>query len=261
MQRIIASILSISNQFKRDEKMVKNLCGLLALAWCALAYAGDAAQDTFNLDYKLTLSHYVAQQFRADDVNLRASHDNQTGWIGFYKENTSSFEQVRLGYERTDRLPYTKLVSSLQAADHGFWGGALTAEIGTTVYAILGYGRTNLGPYDNINFDPNDAITYGIGWHVDDDFNISLYAVRDNRVVPGQQITHLLVRKPLPNDQTIVVDVFSKNGPNDDQNQPIDAVGLGITYDWPKYFVRLTYDPKVNFSQQDMTRISAGLRF
>jgi hypothetical protein len=261
MQRNIASILRSATSLKELNKMAKSLCVLLGLAWCALAHADDAAQDIFNLDYKLTMSHYVAQQYSANDVNLRASHDNQTAWVGFYKENSSSFEQFRLGYERTDRLPYTKLVSSLQAADHGFWGGGVTAEIGSTLYAILGYGRTNLGPYDNINFDPNDAIIYGIGWHLDDNFNVSLYAVRDNRVVPGQQITHLLVRKPLPNDQTIVVDVFSKNGHNDEQNQPIDAVGLGVTYDWPKYFVRLTYDPKVNFSQQDMTRISSGFRF
>ncbi len=220
------------------------------------------AEDNADaIEYKLTLSHYDTQNLHANDANIRVSQNNQTVWVGVYKENISNFEQVRLGYERTDILAYTKLVSSIQAADYGFWGGAITAEIGATFYAILGYGRTNLKPYDNINFDPNDAITYGAGWHDDNDLNISLYTVRDNRVVSGQQITHFLVRKPIDNGQKIILDVYSKNGPKDMQNQAIGATGISLTYDWPTYFARLAYDPKVNFSQDNMTRFSIGMRF
>jgi hypothetical protein len=34
-----------------------------------------------------------------------------------------------------------------------------------------------------------------------------------------------------------------------------------VGYDWPTYFVRLAWDPKVNFTPQDMVRLSAGVRF
>ncbi|MEP6790864.1 MAG: hypothetical protein ABI907_05810 [Ramlibacter sp.] len=38
-------------------------------------------------------------------------------------------------------------------------------------------------------------------------------------------------------------------------------LGLAVSYDWPRYFVRLAYDPKASFMPQDMLRLSAGVRF
>ncbi|MBI2768589.1 MAG: hypothetical protein HYX47_03105 [Burkholderiales bacterium] len=38
-------------------------------------------------------------------------------------------------------------------------------------------------------------------------------------------------------------------------------MGLAVSYDWPRYFVRLAYDPKANFMPQDTLRLSAGVRF
>jgi hypothetical protein len=51
-----------------------------------------------------------------------------------------------------------------QPASRGFGGIALTAQTGDKYFALVGFGRTNLKPYANLNFDPNDAITLAAGW-------------------------------------------------------------------------------------------------
>lgn len=40
-----------------------------------------------------------------------------------------------------------------------------------------------------------------------------------------------------------------------------DRLGLSVGYDWPRYFVRLSYDPGLNLTPADVLRFSAGLRF
>jgi len=38
-------------------------------------------------------------------------------------------------------------------------------------------------------------------------------------------------------------------------------LGLAASYDWPRYFVRLSYDTGLNPAPQDRVRFSAGVRF
>lgn len=40
-----------------------------------------------------------------------------------------------------------------------------------------------------------------------------------------------------------------------------DRLGLSVNYDWPRYFVRLSYDTGINPAPQDRLRFSAGVRF
>jgi hypothetical protein len=225
-----------------------------------LSLAADLPVDE-AIDYKLSYSYFHTKTLHANDLNLRAGKNDQSFWIAGYQENLSDFNQIRIGYERVDRFAYLKLISSLQIASHGFIGGSINAEIGAPFYALVGYGRTNLKPYSNINFDPNDSITLGAGWHVDKDFNIALYGVQDNRVVDRQRITHLMATKLLLEDQKLVLDIFNKSGPPDIQGQSIHALGASVTYDINRYFMRLAYDPKVNFTQDNMMRVSLGMHF
>ncbi len=37
--------------------------------------------------------------------------------------------------------------------------------------------------------------------------------------------------------------------------------GLSVNCDWPRWYVRAAWDPKVNFTPQNMLRLSAGVRF
>lgn len=40
-----------------------------------------------------------------------------------------------------------------------------------------------------------------------------------------------------------------------------DRLGLSLSYDWPRYFVRLGYDSRLQPAPRDKLRLSAGLRF
>lgn len=42
---------------------------------------------------------------------------------------------------------------------------------------------------------------------------------------------------------------------------PGERLGLALNYDWPRYFVRLSYDPGWTLAPQDSLRFSAGVRF
>lgn len=238
------------------------IAALAAVSVDACAESSEPAQESAEpITYKLTLSHYSTNEIHANDINLRANQDNQTAWIGFYEENPTGFNQVRGGYERTDQILSAHLLTSLQAADHGFLGYALTADYGEPFFGLIGFARTNLKPYANLNFDPNDAVTVGFGWREKDGPSLTLFAVRDDRVIPGQQIVHAVWREPLANGHSMIVDIFDKSGPHDAQNLPINGTGCALTYDWPQIFVKLAYDPKVNFTQQNMVRLSFGMRF
>jgi hypothetical protein len=53
--------------------------------------------------------------------------------------------------------------------------------------------------------------------------------------------------------KTLSLQVTSGRGP--------DRLGLAVSYDWPRYFVRLSYDAGLNPVPQDRLRFSAGMRF
>ena len=126
-------------------------------------------------------------------------------------------------------------------------------------FALVGWGRTNLRPYFNLNFDPNDAVTAGAGWHGSNGRTVSLVVVADDRLHIGQKHWHLFSHWLASDELNVTLDLLRKTGEGD--GGPVHAWGLGATFDFPTWFVRLVRDPKQNFSTQDATRISAGVRF
>jgi hypothetical protein len=42
---------------------------------------------------------------------------------------------------------------------------------------------------------------------------------------------------------------------------PLPRLGLAVGYDWPRYFLRFTYDQGLNLTPADSLRFSAGVRF
>lgn len=246
--------------------------GAAAGFWCALLLlfaAGDsgaadsanAAHDSISLKFTPTYYHSSAEN-PAWDFNLRGSLGASNAWVGYYRQG-EEFQQLRLGYDYTWDAPFGKLIPSVQYATRGFLGGSINAEIGERYFALLGFGRTNLKPYFNLNFDPNDAITLGLGTRALPRTTLSLYQVRDDRLHTGQRITHLVARYK-PNDKSRwTFDVFRKNGRQDaDPDSPVlRATGAAVTYDFEPYFVRVANDPYVNFTRNHMVRIAAGMRF
>ena len=166
---------------------------------------------------------------------------------------------MRAGWDSSYKLGPVRFMPSLQIASGGFVGGSAALEVGDTWFAGVGAGRTNLRNYANLNFDPNDAWMLSGGYRWADNRSLALQVVRDNRLNPDQQNTHLVYRTPINGTDRLTLDLLQKKGLVGGAS--ISRFGLSVGYDWPRYFVRVAWDPQVNFTAQDMLRLSVGTRF
>lgn len=234
----------------------------LCLCFSSLgAYAQSQGSASEPWAFKLTPSLYAtAHEHNAVDVNLRANNGPHALWIGQYQRG-DEFQQTRTGYEYTANFAWGQMVPSLQTATGGFVGGSLNVQIGQPVYVMAGLGRTNLRNYYNLNFDPNDAVTLGLGAHWNQSHQVSLFTVKDNRLATDQIITHAVWRWQANAHDRWTVDWAYKSGRGSPDDERVKGRSLSVTYDHRHTFVRLAYDEKVNFSANNQTRVSAGLRF
>lgn len=235
-------------------------------AWLVLllAVGATAARAQDSQPFKLTLGLYQAgggelPAGTASDLNLRHSSGLGNVWYGHYAVDAPRLRQHRLGWDRVQALGAWRLLPSLQVASGGAWNGSLGVETGERWYVGAGLGRTNLRQAVNLNFDPNDAWSLSGGYRWAEGAALGLVYVRDNRENPDQQHLHLVWRTPLADAHRLTVDLLLKRGLV--EGTPIERAGLSVAYDWPRWFVRLSYDPQVNFTPQDMWRLAFGTRF
>jgi hypothetical protein len=214
------------------------------------------------VEWKLTYTHHRAEsEHDGIDLNLRGTRDASVFWLGHYRRG-DEFQQSRAGLEQWLSYDWGKVLLSGQAATRGFLGLATQAEIGRNPVRLLaGFGRTNLKPYYNLNFDPNDAVTLGLVADLPDGMHASLYAIHDDRLGTGQTVIHALLRTADNPARRWTVDVFQRRGPLGDGGERARRTGLGMTYDRAPYFGRIVFDPNANFSGHDMLRLGLGLRF
>jgi hypothetical protein len=234
----------------------------MSVVYADTASAGDdgvVASDSWA--FKLTPSYYITTHEKdAIDINLRGKYGPHAIWLGHYRRD-SEFDQTRTGYEYTAQTSIVQTVSSLQLASRGFVGGSINAQIGDEIYGLLGFGRTNLREYYNLNFDPNDSILFGVGTSLLPKSNLSFYTIKDNRLDTGQVVTHVFWRM-VPNDQQRwSVDLSSKHGRATAYDEYVSGNALTVTYDYRGKFFRLAQDRKVNFTTENQTRFTVGLRF
>ncbi len=226
----------------------------------ALQPAADTNAAAGQISFKLTPSWYHSDDGgRAGDINLRANTDSQTAWLGYYRDKTG-FAQTRAGYENKVDSGWLRTVLSAQVASGGFIGGSITSEVGGDTFGIVGFGRTNLRDYYNLNFDPNDAVTLGIGSRAIRDTELTFFHLWDDRLHTHQRVTHAIVRRKLPHDQRLTLDVSRKSGLTTEDNFVRGYAGT-LTYDFEPYFLRVARDQYVNFSPTSQYRISIGARF
>jgi hypothetical protein len=249
--------MSVANSFHHQILA----CAALAMACTAPALAQGQTKDNTpdEPSYKLTVtSHRLSQSGDGVDVNLRHSSNFGTAWVGYFDANGLDAHQGRAGWEKSfgDTVRW---LPSLQIASGGFVGGSLNVEAGKTWFVGAGLGRTNQLPYYNLNYDPNDAVTLSSGYRPGAGASYALSLTKDNRDNPDQQHLHATYRAPLEGGDRLTVDVLFKQGLVN--GSPINKVGATITYDWPRFFVRVAFDPNANFSADDVVRISTGLRF
>jgi len=209
-----------------------------AQAQAALAEASDITKtQTEPWQFKLTASNYDTHgQTAAQDINLRSTREDTTWWIAHYRR-ASEFGQSRAGWEQNWGLGWGQLTSSLQLATHGFAGGALTAQLGgESLHALVGWGRTNLKDYYNLNFDPNDAITLGLGGKLPGNSSYTLFTVKDDRLHTGQQISHAVLRIPLQGQTRLSLDYAYKHGRASEQEVLVHGNSLAIGLDYKDVF-------------------------
>jgi hypothetical protein len=228
------------------------------LPW-AVAAASGADSDTSNeRAWKLTLGDYRYTNYSGDDFNLRWSRNGTDAWIGLYSDRVFG-TQGRTGVDTSFQIAKSmQLQPSLQLATMGFAGGSLSIQVGNEWFALTGIGRTNLRPYFNLNFDPNDALTFGAGHRGADGSVYTLFVVADDRLHTQQRDWHLNARIPV-SDMRLTLDLLRKSGRS--EVGPITAWGFSANWDWPAWFLRLARDPYQNFSAQNAWRFAAGVRF
>ena len=210
--------------------------------------------------YKLTLGTYrFSSGANAIDVNARHTSSLGNVWLGYYESKARQEHQWRVGWDRTLDAGSARFSPSLQFASQGFAAFSAQVETGDSWFIGTGIGRTNLRPYWNLNFDPNDSYTLSVGKRRENGESVSLQWVRDNRQNPDQRHLHFLYRTPRPGAERVTFDLLYKQGMVDDML--IRRWGVSLAYDWPKFFARVAYDPKVNFTSDDMWRIAVGARF
>lgn len=209
--------------------------------------------------YKLTAGDYLFSGGAiGTDLNLRHGSELGNVWLGYFQSDQLEIHQWRTGWDRTFGQTF-RITPSLQLASQGFSGGSLQAETGETWFVGAGLGRTNLQPYWNLNFDPNDSYTLSAGYRGIPGQTLALQYVRDNRNNPDQRHLHLYWRQSLPERQRLTVDLLYKQGLVDDTM--ISRWGYSLTYDWPRFFLRVAFDPNANFGSDDLWRFSVGAHF
>jgi hypothetical protein len=236
---------------------------LLAACFAAAlpaAHAQEKEKGDSEIAFKLTPSWYHSSDANdANDLNLRGNLGAHTAWAGYYHDK-AGYSQARAGYENRFEAGVARVTLSGQLASGGFAGGSVSAELGGENYAIAGFGRTNLRAYYNLNFDPNDAITLGVGSRAFADTELALFHLWDDRLGTQQQVTHAVVRRKMAGEQRLTVDVSHKSGLTADGNF-VSGNALTLTYDYRNWFARLARDQYVNFTNTDQTRFSLGMRF
>ena len=258
---------------------------LALLVWAMAASAAQAAGTADAADaanpapepgeFKLTLGRYHLgggngggsgggdATNNGTDLNLRYRQGGRTVWLGAYQD-ASTARQWRAGWDDQWDVPAAatlpaQVLPSLQVASGGFVGGSLALQVGAPFYAQVGIGRTNLRPYANLNFDPNDALMATVGWQGDGGRQAALAVIADDRLGTGQQHHHLSLRWPLQPGLRLSADLLHKQGRGD--GGPVNTWGWTLGLDGAQWFGRLAHDPKQNFSTQNAWRLSVGRRF
>lgn len=224
-----------------------------------LLVCGPVRAEDASTDFKFTATGFkFSENGSGVDVNLRHSSDFGNAWIGYFRAPKLDANQWRGGWDRSFGEAI-RVQPSVQIASGGFIGGSINLETGGRWFAGVGFGRTNLRPYFNLNFDPNDSLSLAAGYRGENGQIYSASYIRDNRENPDQQHFHLTSRTALEAKQRLTVDLLYKRGLVGGQR--IAKAGGTVTYDWPKFFLRLAYDPYTNFTSDNVWRLSVGTRF
>lgn len=229
---------------------------MCVIAWLASTpvYAqGEAYQG------KLTVGLYAADTHTTTDLNLRYAAGSWTGWLGWYGPQPE-VREGRAGLEYDLRRGRMLLIPSIQVASASFVGGSIYSEIGQAFFAIVGLSRTNLKPYTNLNFDPNESGQLGAGAHFGRADTVAAFIVWDNRLHTAQQNSHVVIRHYFAGQHRVMLDTSYKSG-HGDAGAFVHGTAVSTEVDWNRWFVKAARDAHVNYTAETMWRFGGGMRF
>ena len=233
---------------------------LPGLVWLFCLCSAPAWAQAVDYHGKLTVITYRAADTSNADVNVRYSAGDWTGWLEWYGPDAGT-RQARTGLEYDFRRRWLVLTPSAQAASRSFLGGSVYAEIGTRVYLFAGVSLTNLNPYINLSFDPNESWQAGAGLHWAGSDSLAAYTIWDNRLGTGQQNTHVVLRHHMANARRLTLDASAKSG-RGDSGVPVTGHAEAAEYDVGRWFVKLARERAPNFETGiTMWRAGGGFRF
>jgi len=212
-----------------------------------------------DLKNKLTFAVYYLPGDVSYDLNFRHQFGQVASWLGAFIDPKGG-SQGRIGVEYDFQHDWFLFIPTLQVNTSGGVMGSFYSELGTDYYGIIGFSRTNLRPFNNLTFDPNESVQLGLGHKINSYDKLYAYSIFDVRLHTNQQDTHILWRHRLDENNGITLDGLYKSGYTDDHKY-IHAVGIGVYYDRPSWFWKAYYDPYVNFSGHTMVRLGVGLKF
>jgi hypothetical protein len=228
---------------------------------CVIAWLGSTSADAQAQDYqgKLTLGVYASDEQTTVDINARYSARDWTGWLGWYGPQPD-VGQARAGLEYDVRRRHMLLIPSIQAASPSFVGGSIYSEIGQVVYAIAGVSRTDLKPYVNLNFDPNESWQLGAGVHFGRADSVAASTIWDNRLHTAQRNSHVVLRYYFAGPYRLTLDASYKSG-RGDTGTFVRGIAVATEVDWRRWFVKAARDAHFNYSASTMWRFGGGMRF
>lgn len=174
------------------------------------------------------------------------------GWVAPDLSQTATVPRLQWGRVR--------VTPSLFSSDGSLSGGGVWFGQGDTWRLAVGSRRqpakTGLG------FTPGmgetSLVTASYVWA--DRESLSLQWVRQRDSELGQRTLHLVYGTRWAGNQSMKFGLSAISG-----WEPVGGsqqrVGLSVGYDWPSYFVKVAYDPQVNFTARDEVRVSWGTRF
>ncbi len=140
-------------------------------------------------------------------------------------------------------------------------GAGLWVGKGETWHLALGSRRQQARP--GLGFAPGlgekSLVTASYLWS--DQHSLSFQWMRQGDKELGQQrAMHLVYGAGMPGSQTLKLGVSAISG-----WEPVTGsqqrMGMSLGYDWPRQFVKLSYDPQSYFNVRDEVRFSWGTRF
>jgi hypothetical protein len=212
-----------------------------------------------DLLWKVTGSLYLQPGNTSGDLNVRRQLGAFGAWLGVFRDPGTD-TVGRAGVEWDARFGRVFVLPTVQAATNGLKAVQVYSEIGRENYLILGASRTNLRPFYNLSWDPNESVQLGLGHHITRFDKVYAFTIFDVRLHTGQQDAHLLWRHRLTSRLGLTVDGLYKSG-RADSGRWVQAVGIGFYVDGPRWLAKAYYDPYVNFTSQTMYRAAVGAKF